>query len=167
MNKKENIAYMINELFHSKGRVFPIDSMETWIKLLLVFDENELRKAFFDLIISSESFPNVGMILDLMTGTTSNDASKIWNLFEYYCTAVRSYRYTLNEDDEKRCNKLKDKLGGNLYEVAKICSLNSFLDSDKTQKGWWKAEFIKSFTKNTSKVLNYLTDNKVKGIGNE
>ena len=162
MNKAESIATMVQELFHSKGRNFPKEALKTWTRLLLPFETEDLREAFFKMILSSESFPNTGMIIDMVTGNTNKDARVIWTFFEDYCESIVDFRHSNNEFDARTVDIYRSAIECDMSAIELVCTKNKYIDADKTQKEIWKNQFLKSYSKGTDKIENYLLQNNSK-----
>ena len=162
MDKKEKIkqiTYMIDELFYHKGREFKEKALKSWLTVLMRFPIKDLGDAFFKMICSEESFPNSGMIMNLIISNTSNDALFIWQDFEDYCQSISQYRHSMDDADLDIAHKWKKILGDDMDNIILICDSNQYLEADKTQKNIWKNQFLKSFKNDTKKIENYLLKN--------
>ena len=161
--KAEHISHCVKQLFHTRGKDnLSTDLMKTWIQGLMPFDIKDVSDAFFKKMYDSDPFPTMGHIVDMLTGTTGNDALEIWGDFEKYCSAVLDFRFSRGDKDEEIMKDWLDVIENDLDDIKLICNHNDYLKADSTQRNIFKNQFLKSFTKSTDKIENYLLQNNSK-----
>lgn len=135
MNEKIKtlIISKLHELFLSKGKKSPSDEMATlWIKYLKLYPPEELMKAFEKEIMSTNGFPTLGSILNLIDPLPDPESESLdaWN------------------------GLLRDISNGEVYtdEQIEICreiagSLTAIREADPFQLSAHKKDFIRVYSK--------------------
>lgn len=140
---------MMVSLFESKCKQWTNDTIEVWYNELSEYEPDELGAAFKSLIRSSESFPNIGQIIELIehgAGEDYNQQAEIeWG------NVLSSAKGGGNLPISARAAKALNSLGG----------MSWLRDADPDNTNWQRKEFIEIYNNIT---IQHNTDFRCLGL---